>query len=94
MTVSASMCCAAETAVMNTVRRARTNGCDGAQAPALHNEPVEDLRRCHLSRRPDRKPQYFAERGQILIARATVISLPKIDARRADADLLGNVRDR
>ena len=84
---------------MNTVRTARTYGCDGGQGttgkpPALHYEPVEDLRFCHLSRRPDRKPQYFAERGQILIARATVISLPKIDARRADADLLGNVRDR
>jgi hypothetical protein len=52
------MCCAAETAAMNTVRMAQTYGCNGAQGTivehrALHSESVESLRRRHIPRRSD-----------------------------------------
>jgi hypothetical protein len=48
----------AKAGAMNTVRTARTYGYDGAQhmieeSPALHSEPVDNLRCAHLARRSD-----------------------------------------
>src|ERR1700733_961674 len=48
----------------------------------------QNLCRCHLSGRPDRQFQRLAKRRQIIISWAKAIIFPKIDARRADADLL------
>src|ERR1700722_3207128 len=48
----------------------------------------------HLPRRPDRKLQHFAKRGQIGICRAAMIRLPIIDAGGGDADALGDFTNR
>ena len=52
------------------------------------------LCRSHLPRRPDWQFQHFAERAQICIPWSNVIRFPKIDARRADADLFSNFGNR
>ena len=61
--------------------------------------PVERLRspafefnqqrlcRCHLSRSPNRQLEHLAKCAQICISWSNVIRFPKIDARRADANL-------
>jgi hypothetical protein len=48
----------------------------------------------HLPRRPDRQLQHFAQRGQVLVTRPTVVSFPEIDARQTDANLFGNFNRR
>ena len=58
ITASTSMFYVAKAGAMNTVRTARTYGYDGAQhmieeSPALHSEPVDNLRCAHLARRSD-----------------------------------------
>ena len=52
------------------------------------------LCRCHLPCRPDRQLQHLAKCAQICIPWSNVIGFPKIDARRADADLLGYFSNR
>src|SRR5271165_4898849 len=42
---------------------------------------------------PDRQLQHLAQSRQIHVARASPITLPKVYARRADADLLGDFCD-
>jgi hypothetical protein len=52
------------------------------------------LRSRHRTRRPYRQLQHPAQRGQILVPWSNAIGLPKIDARRADADHFGYFGDR
>jgi hypothetical protein len=48
----------------------------------------------HSLRRSDRQLQDLAQCGQVRIPWPAVISLPEVDARLADADLLGNFGNR
>ena len=51
---------------------------------------VQKSAHCHLARRPDWQLQHLAQGTQVLFSRPTVICLPKVDAGRTDANLLGN----
>jgi hypothetical protein len=52
------------------------------------------LCRCHLPCCSDREFEHLAKSAQICIAWSYVIIFPKVDARRADADLFSNFGNR
>ena len=91
-------CYVVKRAATRTEQMAPIYGYDGArhtteERRASHFE-WQRLCRSHLPRRPDRQLQYLAKRAQICIPWSNVIRFPKIDARRADADLFGYFSDR
>jgi hypothetical protein len=75
----------------------------GSTKPAMAVIPVgrrtqefdpQRLCRCHLPCCSDWEFQYLAKRAQIRITWSNVIRFPKIDTRRADANLFGHFSDR
>jgi hypothetical protein len=48
----------------------------------------------HFPRRSDRQLQHLAQRRQILVTGPAIIRFPKVNARRADANLFSNFSDR
>ena len=69
-------------------------GIPSRKADAARAEVQPILRRCHLTRRPDRQFQHLAKGTQIRIPWSYVIIFPKIDARRADANLFSDFCNR
>ena len=64
------------------------------KAEAARAEVQPRLRRSHLPCRSDREFQHLAKGAQICIPWSDVIRFPKIDACRADTDLLSDFGNR
>jgi hypothetical protein len=68
------------------------------QGPRTRRSPATELFEVspngHLPRRPDRQPQYLAQRRQIRIPWPNPIILPKVDAHCADANLISYFNNR